>query len=653
MRRTADTFCCPRCISELLDKKYTKKYMIFVNEMEGIRATLGYLPERAVEQRRQALQRVWSRERKEDEASLAGIGRPCHAIDGRVESLNESSSLDRDSTFSVNEYDMKRPISVVEGSSFDEGVQLTYQQLLNRFAPTRYGHSGATANAVKPLDLIDDEDFLWISMDQRMKEQYRFRPQKNLSIANIEMVRTKGQADFNPPTDNRTRCKEVLEGHTSHHQLKCGHFVIATWIERCAQNCAETKSSPTSELAGSAKEAKEDVTTEEFVCPTCLDKTTMMMFLEKREEYQEVKDMEDPGAEYYYLIYIEVVEAEMKRLREKVLQAGRRCREVLLQGEYGKRALSRREQMPAGLRGSIPGRPEGTAHVRQGRSRSPARDTEGKSPREYRSRRDLSPRGVRLLQDSRNVTSRDIQLDLANKMRALHIGPKVADSLAAKLRDLKLKEDTQTEAQQERRLKEHDRRAEASRKAKMESDFMAAYQGVKEGAERAAQQPSTSESGKKRCVGGKVEIPNAQSVAKVSDSAKSPYVQPKAPFLARGTMLTRILGERSQEPSSRGASPELSSSYEGVGERLHRRRRYSPDPYVDEELSEEFGHLSSREGSPEPIRGYYEDDDDDNQSLQENQDYPASEDSEDRDSPEEEDGDGDDKDEGDEDEDYY
>ncbi|KAF2229932.1 hypothetical protein EV356DRAFT_510016 [Viridothelium virens] len=170
MRRTADTFCCPRCISELLDKKYTKKYMTFVNEMEGIRVLLGYFPERAVEQRRQALQRVWSGERKQDEANLTGIGRPCHAIDGRIEPSDESPSFDQGSTFSINEYDTKRPISIVEGSSFDEGVQLTYEQLLNRLTPIRRAHNGVTENTVKPLDLIDEEDFLWISMDQRVKE---------------------------------------------------------------------------------------------------------------------------------------------------------------------------------------------------------------------------------------------------------------------------------------------------------------------------------------------------------------------------------------------------------------------------------------------------------------------------------------------------
>ncbi|KAL9071343.1 MAG: hypothetical protein Q9157_005501 [Trypethelium eluteriae] len=423
-----------------------------------------------------------------------------------------------------------------------------------------------------------------------------------------------------PLTDNRTRCKEVLEGYSSHHQLQCGHFMIATWIERCAQNCAKPKTSTALDLADNAEEAEEDVTTEAFVCPTCLDRTTMSMFLEKRQQYQEVEYMDDPRARYIYLIYMDEVEKQMKELREEALQAGRRCREVPLQGECGEQALSRREQMLAEFRGSIRGRREDTAHVRQDRSRSPARDTEGESPRDFRSRRDLSPRGATLLEASRKVTPIQIEYDLIGKMRALDIGYEAADHLAAKLCDLRLEEDTQAEAQQERQLKEHNRRAESSRqssKDKTERDFRETWEAVREGAERAAQQPSTSESRKNRHMDGKAKFPNAQSVGKISGSAKSPYVRSKPPVSARGTMLMQRLGERSQEPSSRGSSPESPTrGEEEVGERPQRRQVYFFNPSM-QEMSDQFEELSADERS------------DDDESLQENEDYPDSEDAED------------------------
>ncbi|KAF2229931.1 hypothetical protein EV356DRAFT_510015 [Viridothelium virens] len=116
---------------------------------------------------------------------------------------------------------------------------------------------------------------------------------------------------------------------------------------------------------------------------------------------------------------------------------------------------------------------------------------------------------------------------------------------------------------------------------------------------------------------GKAKFPNAQSVGKISGSAKSPYVRSKPPVSARGTMLMQRLGERSQEPSSRGSSPESPTrGEEEVGERPQRRQVYFFNPSM-QEMSDQFEELSADERS------------DDDESLQENEDYPDSEDAED------------------------
>ena len=138
--------------------------MNFLNELEGIRATLGELPERLVEQRREALQRVWLKEREGNWTCLTSTGRRCQSIDAEIE-LSE----DIESTITADLYDSKRPTSMAEGSSLDEGVQLTYRQLLNRF-PGPPCSPKEVVEEVEPVKLVDSEDHMWVSLDQRIKK---------------------------------------------------------------------------------------------------------------------------------------------------------------------------------------------------------------------------------------------------------------------------------------------------------------------------------------------------------------------------------------------------------------------------------------------------------------------------------------------------
>ena len=164
-KRTADSFCCLKCVSLLLDKKYTKKYMNFMNEMQGIKMVLGQLPNRLFEQRLEILRQLWLKERETNWMALIYHGRRSQPIDGDTELSDEVQPV-----FTAELCSTKCPESTEIGSSLDEGVQLTYQQLFNRL-PSGLGSFKHEANrSIEPIDLVDDEDLKWTSMDQRMKK---------------------------------------------------------------------------------------------------------------------------------------------------------------------------------------------------------------------------------------------------------------------------------------------------------------------------------------------------------------------------------------------------------------------------------------------------------------------------------------------------
>ncbi|KAI9654006.1 MAG: hypothetical protein M1821_006867 [Bathelium mastoideum] len=159
---TTEAFCCMQCISTLLDKKYTKKYMAFLSEIQSIKVKMGYLPEGLVERRREALQRVWTKERDADWMSLTFYGRRCEPINTDIEVSYDAHSILEE------QYHAERPSVAEGGSSLDEGVQLTYRQLLDKF-PGAPGPQKDTVQMVELINLVDEEDHRWITVDERFK----------------------------------------------------------------------------------------------------------------------------------------------------------------------------------------------------------------------------------------------------------------------------------------------------------------------------------------------------------------------------------------------------------------------------------------------------------------------------------------------------
>ena len=400
--------------------------------------------------------------------------------------------------------------------------------------------------------------------------------------------------------DPRARCKETLEGQRGYHRLSCGHLVVTVSFDRCASNCYNAKDNVAQVLAGNTDFDDENVTEERFTCPTCLDTTTIAMIKEKSKEYGFMTDLNHPNASLFHEMLIESVESEMIAYRTKLLNQGRRCREVPLQNDYGQAVLTHREKMIGGLRESIRGRKEETAQERRDRSRSPARGD--KSSHDFRSPRSLSPRGAKLLYEARKVKPQEIEVALVAKLEELEIGDQARDTLANTITKLKLQEDDEIEMQQVQLSRDHDQKAarQARRHSpdQTEEDFIAALEECNKGVLRPEHDATVGKS-----AGTDVYL----------DQAVSPSIESVGSMISSYEDLVGELERSIQGLASRDNSPRLQSSPQQRNEQINNSLKATFDRFAPHQEYEEAGpkHDSKKAAlsyeQPDDDSGPYED----------------------------------------------
>ena len=375
---------------------------------------------------------------------------------------------------------------------------------------------------------------------------------------------TRGRSRLNyheQPLDPRTRCRDTFERKSGHHLLDCGHVVIAVWFEKCASNCKHPKNDADPDLSDDSDD--DDITEQQFMCPTCIDTCSMAMIKEKSKKYDHLKDWKDPNATMYHEMYIEAVESEVKELRAKLLNDGRPCREASLIGElwsYGQKVKAQRARMLGGLEESM-------RSERKDRSRSPARDEANEGTGEHRSREIFS---------TRTVDPKEIESILSREMRGMQLEETTADHLANMLVQMKLREDDEMQNRQTRQLKEHDRKAQSEQsrsKGEIELSLRVAPNNCGEPISAVSERSQDSDESK-----GFYHLQQADS----SDSRSDTSSTSKDQALVED-MVSRFETLRSREPSPAPLSPNRLDDQEAD----HTQKNLLKPSVADEKHSDE------------------------------------------------------------------
>ena len=249
------------------------------------------------------------------------------------------------------------------------------------------------------------------------------------------------------PIDPRFRCRETRPNQSCYHHLVCGHDVITSYSDKCAPNCVKQFSAN----AIGAEPEDEDISQEQFVCPTCLDTYTMAMAIEKKSEFGPLSTQDHPDANIFNEMYAEGLENDMKELRNTVFNKMRPCRAAMIHGEYGQRVRTQRAKMLDRLQVST-----SSHRPRDDRSRSPARsDVGGDSYRTSLHRERSPPRSTNFEKEPRAqlpaLESHEITNHLNSLMRneqrlvqlmqAMSMDEDGSHSITQMMLNLKLKED--------------------------------------------------------------------------------------------------------------------------------------------------------------------------------------------------------------------
>ncbi|KAI9692628.1 MAG: hypothetical protein M1820_009505 [Bogoriella megaspora] len=183
--RTTEAFYCPACISALLEDKYARELERFLDEMVAIENTLGFPPRGLIDQRLAALQKVWKKDREADWLQLTSYGRRCQPIDTETEMCEDLEKIFLSELHSI-EHPNPCCSEVKTGTSRDEGVRLTYHQLLRRplnssprsepkseyGAPLPYTKdtSSTSSDSDNSFDIIKTKDLDWTNFGNRMEK---------------------------------------------------------------------------------------------------------------------------------------------------------------------------------------------------------------------------------------------------------------------------------------------------------------------------------------------------------------------------------------------------------------------------------------------------------------------------------------------------
>jgi hypothetical protein len=202
VKRTVEPFGCTRCVTVLLDQKLAREHMHFLNEVEGMKTTMGELPERIVEQRRASLERLWIKRCNEEWHSATFSSRLCEVVSGEPLSKNKSEGPQR--SFDIGN-------SVDRTSTTERGVdvKLSYQYLFSRALsgapcpgtggrPAKFAGKDSSSDPgsvrAKHKPLLDKNDLEWMEVADRFDST-----NKKMQELTEQMHRVR-EADYEKPS---------------------------------------------------------------------------------------------------------------------------------------------------------------------------------------------------------------------------------------------------------------------------------------------------------------------------------------------------------------------------------------------------------------------------------------------------------------------